>query len=140
MSINSSTAGVIGNTSNSAATLAGRILLSAIFLLSGFGKLTAIAGTAGYFGSLGLPLPTVTAVVVGLIELLGGLAILVGYQTRIVAWVLAIFTVATGLVAHMNWADQMQMISFMKNLAIAGGFLVLAASGAGALSIDARRV
>src|SRR6185295_17186948 len=125
MSINTSTAGA-GTASNSSTTiLLGRILLAAIFLLSGFGKLTAIAGTAGYFGSLGLPLPTVTAIVVGLIELLGGLAILVGFQTRIVAWVLAIFTVATGLVAHMNWADQMQMISFLKNLAIAGGFIVL---------------
>ena len=117
----------------------GRILLSAIFLLSGFGKLTAIAGTAGYFGSLGLPVPTVTAIVVGLIELLGGLAILVGFQTRIVAWVLAIFTLATGLVAHTGWADQMQMIQFLKNLAITGGFLLLASSGPGAYSIDAKR-
>ncbi|MGX5850786.1 DoxX family protein [Mesorhizobium sp. PL10] len=139
MTISSSTAGA-GTASNSSTTiLLGRILLAAIFLLSGFGKLTAIAGTAGYFGSLGLPLPTVTAIVVGLIELVGGLAILVGFQTRIVAWVLAIFTVATGLVAHMNWADQMQMINFLKNLAITGGFLVLASSGAGAYSIDAKR-
>lgn len=84
-------------------------------------------------------MPTVTAIVVGLIELLGGLAILVGFKTRIVAWVLAIFTVATGLVAHTGWADQMQMIQFLKNLAIAGGFLVLASSGAGAYSIDAKR-
>jgi putative oxidoreductase len=139
MSINTSVA-ASGTTSNNSLTiLLGRILLAVIFLLSGFGKLTAIAGTAGYFGSLGLPLPTVTAIVVGLIELLGGLAILVGFQTRIAAWVLAIFTVATGLVAHTGWADQMQMISFMKNLAIAGGFLVLASSGAGALSVDAKR-
>jgi len=139
MSTNTSVAG-IGATSNSSVTiLLGRILLAVIFLLSGFGKLTAIAGTAGYFGSLGLPLPTVTAIVVGLIELLGGLAILVGFQTRTVAWVLAVFTIATGLVAHMNWADQMQMINFLKNLAITGGFLVLASSGAGAYSLDARR-
>ncbi|OWK19690.1 DoxX family protein [Mesorhizobium amorphae] len=139
MSINTSAAGSGAASSASTSFLLGRVLLAAIFLLSGFGKLTAIAGTAGYFGSLGLPLPTVTAIVVGLIELLGGLAILVGFQTRIVAWVLAIFTVATGLVAHMNWADQMQMISFLKNLAIAGGFIVLASSGAGAYSIDAKR-
>ena len=84
-------------------------------------------------------MPTVTAVVVGLVELLGGLAILVGFQTRIAAWVLAVFTVATALVAHIDWADQMQMIHFLKNLAIAGGFLLLASSGAGAYSIDARR-
>ncbi|WP_419696648.1 DoxX family protein [Mesorhizobium muleiense] len=143
MSTNTSVAGS-GTVSNAAsnasgAILLGRILLSVIFVLSGFGKLTAIAGTAGYFGSMGLPMPTVTAIVVGLLELLGGLAILIGFQTRITAWVLAIFTVATGLVAHTGWADQMQMISFMKNLAIAGGFLVLASSGAGAYSVDAKR-
>ncbi|WP_137933729.1 DoxX family protein [Mesorhizobium comanense] len=139
MSVNTSAAGA-GTASNSALTiLLGRILLAVIFLLSGFGKLTAISGTAAYFGGLGLPLPTVTAVVVGLIELLGGLAVLVGFQTRIAAWVLAIFTIATGLVAHTGWADQMQMIQFLKNLAIAGGFILLASSGAGAYSIDAKR-
>jgi putative oxidoreductase len=84
-------------------------------------------------------LPAVTAVVVGLIELLGGLAILVGFQTRVAAWVLAVFTVATALVAHTGWADQMQMINFLKNLGIAGGFLVLASSGAGAYSIGRQR-
>ncbi|PBB67746.1 hypothetical protein CK228_14945 [Mesorhizobium sp. WSM4312] len=139
MSINTSAAGA-GTASNSSVTiLLGRILLAVIFLLSGFGKLTAISGTAAYFGGLGLPVPTLTAVVVGLIELLGGLAILVGFQTRVAAWVLAIFTVATGLVAHTGWADQMQMIQFLKNLAITGGFLLLASSGAGAYSIDAKR-
>ena len=139
MSINSSVASN-GTASNSSTTiLLGRILLAVIFLLSGFGKLTAISGTAAYFGALGLPVPTVTAVVVGLIELLGGIAILVGFQTRIVAWVLAIFTIATDLVAHTGWADQMQMIQFLKNLAITGGFLLLASSGAGAYSIDAKR-
>lgn len=139
MSLNSSVAGN-GTASNSSATiLLGRILLAVIFLLSGFGKLTAISGTAAYFGALGLPVPTVTAVLVGLIELLGGIAVLVGFQTRIVAWVLAIFTIATGLVAHTGWADQMQMIQFLKNLAITGGFLLLASSGAGAYSIDAKR-
>ncbi|TGQ73334.1 DoxX family protein [Mesorhizobium sp. M00.F.Ca.ET.186.01.1.1] len=139
MSTNTSLAGN-GATSNSSATiLLGRILLAVIFLLSGFGKLTAISGTAAYFGGIGLPVPTVTAVVVGLIELLGGLAILVGFQTRIAAWVLAIFTIATGLVAHTGWADQMQMIQFLKNLAITGGFILLASSGAGAYSIDAKR-
>jgi putative oxidoreductase len=143
MSINTSVTGsgtVANPASNASGTvLLGRVLLSVIFLISGFSKLTAIAGTAGYFGSLGLPLPTVTAVVVGLIELLGGLAILIGFKTRIAGWVMAVFTVATALVAHTGWADQMQMINFMKNLGIAGGFLVLASSGAGAYSVDARR-
>ncbi|TPI68410.1 DoxX family protein [Mesorhizobium sp. B3-1-3] len=139
MSINSSVAGTGAQSNSSTTILLGRILLAAIFLLSGFGKLTAISGTAGYFGAMGLPVPTATAVVVGLIELLGGLAVLLGFQTRIAAWVLAIFTIATALVAHTGWADQNQMIHFMKNLAITGGFLLLASSGAGAYSIDAKR-
>ncbi len=124
---------------NSAIVLIGRILLSILFILAGFGKLTNIAGTAGYFGSYNLPAPTATAVIVGLIELIGGLAILIGFQTRVAAYVLAIFSIATALVAHTNWADAMQLINFEKNLAIAGGFLVLAAFGPGAYSVDARR-
>ena len=119
--------------------LVGRILLSIIFILAGFGKITALGGTAGYFGSMGLPMPMVTAVVVALVELLGGIAILVGFQTRIVSYILALFCVATAFVAHFDFADQMQMINFQKNLAMAGGFLVLAAYGPGMLSIDARR-
>jgi putative oxidoreductase len=119
--------------------LVARILLSIIFILSGFGKLTDIGGTASYFAGYGLPAPTVAAVIVGLIELLGGLAILVGFRTRIAAWVLAIFSVATALVAHTDFADQMQMINFLKNLAMAGGFLALAVEGAGSISVDGRR-
>jgi putative oxidoreductase len=138
MSISSSAAA--GTASNSSLTiLLGRVLLAVIFLLSGFGKLTAISGTAAYFGAMGLPVPTATAVIVGLIELLGGLAVLLGFQTRIAAWVLAVFTIATALVAHTGWADQNQMIHFLKNVAITGGFLLLASSGAGAYSIDAKR-
>ncbi|ESZ55711.1 DoxX family protein [Mesorhizobium sp. C120A] len=139
MSINTSAAGA-GIASNSSTTvLLGRILLAAIFLLSGFGKLTAISGTAGYFGAMGLPVPTITAIVVGVIELLGGLAVLVGFQTRIAAWVLAVFTIASAFVAHTGWADQNQMIHFLKNVAITGGFLLLASSGPGTYSIDAKR-
>jgi len=138
MSISSSAAA--GTASNSSLTiLLGRVLLSIIFLLSGFGKLTAISGTAAYFGAMGLPVPTATAIIVGLIELLGGVAVLLGFQTRIAAWVLAVFTIATALVAHTGWADQNQMIHFLKNVAITGGFLLLASSGAGAYSIDAKR-
>jgi putative oxidoreductase len=115
------------------------ILFAIIFVMSGFGKLTNIAGTAAYFANYSLPMPTATAVIVGLIEFLGGLAILLGFRTRIAAWVLAIFTVATALVAHTDFGDQMQMINFMKNLAIAGGFLALAVEGAGSISLDGRR-
>jgi len=124
--------------SSSAAILVGRIFLSVMFILAGFSKLTAIAGTAGWFESLGIPAPTLAAVATGVIELVGGLAILVGFKTRIAALVLAIFTVAATLIAHTNLADQVQQLFFMKNLAVTGGFLVLAAAGAGAYSIDAR--
>lgn len=140
-----STTVVTTSSQNSAVVLVGRILLSVIFILSGFGKLTSIAGVAGYFGSLGLPAPTVLAVVVGLLELVGGLLILVGFQTRIVAIVLAVFTVAAAYVGHygQGGADatlvMMNQAAFLKNLAIAGGFLILAAFGPGSLSIDARR-
>src|SRR5919198_1433571 len=124
---------------NNVVVLIGRILLAAIFILSGFGKLSDISGTAAYFQMYNLPAGAATAVGAGLIELLGGVSILVGFQTRIAAWVLAVFSVATALIAHMNWADMMQLINFQKNLAMAGGFLVLATYGPGALSVDARR-
>ncbi len=128
---------------SSALVLVGRILLSVIFILAGFGKLAAISGTAGYFASQGLPAPMVLAVLVGLLELVGGLAVLAGFQTRIAAYALALFCVASALVAHMDWSDaamgMSNLINFQKNLAMAGGFLVLAAFGAGAYSVDARR-
>ena len=139
MSTSSSTSDADSASSGAVLILVGRILISILFILAGFGKLTAIGGTAGYFGSLGLPLPTVTAVVVGLVELLGGLAILVGFQTRIAALVIALFTIGATLVAHLDFADGMQVLMLQKNLAITGGLLVLAAAGAGALSIDAKR-
>ena len=139
MSTSSSTSDADSASSGAILILVGRILISILFILAGFGKLTAIGGTAGYFGSLGLPLPTVTAVVVGLVELLGGLAILVGFQTRIAALVIALFTIGATLVAHLDFADGMQVLMLQKNLAITGGLLVLAAAGAGALSIDAKR-
>lgn len=130
---------------NSALILVGRILLAAIFIPAGFGKLTSIAGAAGYFGSLGLPAPTAVVVLVGLLELVGGLLIVVGFQTRIAAIALAVFTVAAAYVGHYGQGGQdatlvmMNQAAVMKNLAIAGGFLVLAAFGAGAYSVDGRR-
>ena len=138
MSITSETAAQTGSTA-SLGILVGRVLLSILFIFAGFGKLTAISATAGWFGSIGLPVPTVTAVVVGLVELLGGLAILVGYQTRIAAIVVALFTLGATVVAHLDFSDQMQVLMLQKNLAIAGGLLILAVVGAGALSVDARR-
>lgn len=116
--------------------LLGRILLSSLFILAGYAKLTGIAGTAGWFGSIGLPLPTVTAVVVGLLEFFGGIAILVGFQARIAAVALAVFTILASLVAHLDFTDQMQTLLFQKNLSITGGLLLLAAFGPGAWSIS----
>ncbi|MGJ8572594.1 MAG: DoxX family protein [Hoeflea sp.] len=119
--------------------LIGRVLLSIIFIMAGISKLGAVAGTAGYMASMGIPLPNLTVWLVIALELLGGIAILIGFFTRYAAWALAAFCVASGYLGHFQPEDQMQMTNFMKNLAMAGGFLALAAAGAGSFSIDARR-
>jgi putative oxidoreductase len=126
------------STSGSVAILVGRILLAVMFVLAGFAKLTDIAGTAGWFGSIGLPAPTIVAVLVGLLELVAGLAIVVGFQTRIAAFALAAFTIGATLIAHLNFADMTQFLFFQKNFAVVGGLLILAFAGAGSLSVDAR--
>lgn len=137
MSINTVTAPA-SSAASSPVILAARVLLSILFIFAGFGKLTAISATAGWFGSIGLPAPMVTTVVVGLVELVGGLAILVGFRTRIAALVLAVFTLAATAIAHLDFSDAMQVLMLQKNLAITGGLLLLALVGAGALSVDRR--
>ncbi len=139
MSINTSTAAANSATSNAVVVLVGRVLLAFLFIFAGFGKLSDIGGTAGWFGSIGLPLPTIAAILVGLLELVGGLAIIAGFQTRLFAIAIAVFTIAATLIAHTNFADQIQLLMFLKNISITGGLLVLAAFGPGALSIDAKR-
>jgi putative oxidoreductase len=124
--------------SNSIILLAARILLAAIFIQAGWGKLFAIDGTAGYIASVGLPAATLLAWAAAIFELVAGLFILVGFRTRETAWLLAGFCLFAGFVFHFQPEDQMQMISFMKNVSIAGGFLSLAVAGAGALSVDER--
>lgn len=124
---------------NGVVTLIARVFLSILFILAGFSKLTAISGTAGYFAGLGLPLPTVTAVIVGLVEFVGGLAILIGFQTRIAAAVVGLFAIGATLVAHMDFSQGMNALMAQKNLAIAGGLFLLALHGAGSLSVDAKR-
>jgi putative oxidoreductase len=116
----------------------GRLLLAAIFVLSGFSKLTAPEGTIGYIASAGLPLPEVAYAVAVAVELVGGLLLIVGFKTRWVAAAIAGFTVAAAFGFHNNFADQNQMIHFMKNIAIAGGLLQVVAFGAGAFSLDNR--
>ena len=124
--------------SNSIILLAARVLLAFIFIMSGWGKFFAIEGTAGYISSVGLPAATLLAWGAAIFELVAGLFVLVGFRTREAAWGLAAFSLFAGFMFHFQPADQMQMISFMKNVAIAGGFLSLAVAGAGALSVDAR--
>lgn len=125
--------------SSSLVILAARILISILFILAGFGKLTAISATAGWFGSIGLPMPTATTIVVGLVELLGGLAVLIGFKTRIAAIVLAIFTLGATAIAHLDFSQAGNALMLQKNLGLTGGFLLLAVLGAGSYSIDARR-
>lgn len=116
--------------------LAARILMSQIFIISGVGKITGYAGTQAYMAKMGVPGALLPLVI--LTELGGGLALLAGFQTKWVALALAGFTVLSALIFHLNFSDQMQMINFMKNLAIAGGLLLFVRHGAGAPSIDKR--
>jgi len=124
--------------------LAARLLMVALFLPAGIGKLTGFAGTVGYISSVGLPLPTVAAGVAVIVEIVGSLALLAGFGTRIAALVLAAFTLVASFFFHNYWgvpADQafMQQLLFFKNMAVVGGLLAIAANGAGAWSLDARR-
>jgi putative oxidoreductase len=116
--------------------LAGRILLCALFLISGLGKLGAYTGTTAYMSSVGVPgalLPVVIAT-----EVLGALVIIAGWKTRVTALLLAGFSLLTAVIFHSNFGDQIQTIMFLKNVSIAGGFLLLVANGSGPLSIDRR--
>ncbi len=123
---------------NTIVPLASRILLALLFLISGYNKLTNVTGTAGYLGKVGVPMAEVTVWGVIAVELLGGLLIVLGWQTRIVAWIMAAFTLGTALFGHKFWIDPAQLTQFLKNLAIMGGFLMLAAYGPGRASIDRR--
>lgn len=124
------------NKTESWALLAGRVLMATIFVAAGAGKLANYAGTQGYMESMGIPGMLLPLVI--LTELGGGLAILLGYRLRLVAVLLAGFCIVSGLIFHHNFADQTQAIMFMKNLAMAGGFLAFFVSGAGPISLDAR--
>jgi len=117
--------------------VAGRVLLAHIFVLSGWTKIGGYAATQGYMAAMGVPgafLPLVIA-----LELLGGIALIIGFKTRWAAIGLAAFSIVAAVIFHSNFTDPMQTISFMKNLAMAGGLLVLAQIGAAAPSVDAAR-
>ncbi|BBN56150.1 LysR family transcriptional regulator [Pseudomonas chlororaphis subsp. aurantiaca] len=124
---------------NASISLIGRVLLSAIFILSGFSKIAAPAAIVGYIQSVGLPFPQLALGIAIAVELGGGLLLIAGYRTRLVALGLAVFSVATALAFHNNLGDQNQFIHFFKNIAMAGGLLQVVAFGAGRFSLDARR-
>lgn len=117
---------------------AGRILLSLLFLMAGLGKIGDMAGTQGYMTAMGVPAAGVLLPLVIALEVGGALALIVGWQTRFAAFLLAGFSLLSALIFHHNFADQMQMILFLKNVSIAGGLLMVVAHGAGAFSIDNR--
>ena len=129
---------------DSALLLLGRVLIAWLFIPAGIGKIVGFAGTAGYIASKGMPMPNVMVVLAILAELGCGLAILVGFQTRLASWGLAFFTVVAACLFHNYWAQSgaqvgVQQLMFTKNLAIAGGLLALSVAGAGAWSMDAKR-
>ena len=117
--------------------LFGRVMLALIFIMAGVGKIMDPAGTVGYMNSMGVPgillWPTIA------LEILGGIAIAIGYKTRLAAFALAGFALLAAVLFHTNFADKMQMILFLKNIAIAGGLLLLAVSGRTAYSVDSKR-
>jgi putative oxidoreductase len=115
----------------------GRALLALMFLLAGFNKIVGYAGTQGYMDSMGVPGALLPLVI--LLEIGGGLLLILGWQTRITAFLLAGFTLLATLVFHSNLGDQTQMLFFLKNLAITGGLLMVVLHGAGPWSIDNRQ-
>lgn len=123
--------------------LVGRLLMAAIFIMAGISKISGFSGTAGYIASVGLPMPEALTAATIVLEVVGGLALVVGYRLRLFAVLLAGFTLLAGLFFHNFWAmppevQHIQQIMFMKNLSIAGGLLIIAAFGGGACSLDAK--
>lgn len=116
----------------------GRVLLAAIFVLSGVSKLADPTGTIAYISSAGLPAPSVAYAIAVIVELVGGLLLIAGFRTRIVASAIALFSLAAAVGFHANLADQNQFIHFFKNVALAGGLLQVAAFGSGRFGFDRR--
>jgi putative oxidoreductase len=117
----------------------GRLLIGLPFAMSGLSKLAAVGPTTEMIRAAGLPLPALALILAVIVELGGGLLLVAGFRARVVAGVLVVFSLATALAFHRNFADQNQMIHFLKNVMMAGGLLQIVAFGAGALSIDNRR-
>jgi len=129
---------------NNALNLMGRLLLAALFLPAGLSKLSGFEGTVAYIGSVGLPFASVAAAAAVAVEILGSVALIVGFQTRIAAAVLAVFTLVASVFFHAFWAAApeqafMQQLLFFKNVGVMGSLLLLVSSGAGAWSLDAKK-
>jgi putative oxidoreductase len=122
------------NIMNNYGSLVGRVFISALFLMAGVSKITGYASTQGYMQAMGVPEVLLPLVIV--LEVLGSFAIIIGYKTKVAAFLLAGFSIISAFVFHFNFADQMQSVMFMKNIAIAGGFLFLVVNGPGLLSLD----
>lgn len=122
------------NTVNKYSSVVGRLFIAIMFLMAGLSKITGYEGTQGYMEMMGVPAFLLPLVIIT--EILGAIAIIIGYKTRVAAFLLAGFTIISALVFHLNFSDQMQSILFMKNIAIAGGFLFLVSNGAGYFSLD----
>lgn len=134
----------MSDSSNSFTPLAGRILMSVMFLVSGFFKIGAYSQTVAYSASKGLPMASVAIACAAVLELAGGLAILVGFQTKIAAWLLFLYLIPVTFLFHNFWAmqgaeQQQNMINFLKNVSIMGGLVILASNGAGPYSVDHSR-
>jgi putative oxidoreductase len=123
---------------SAAPALIGRVFMAAIFLLSGAAKVADPTSTLGYIGSAGLPFPKVALGIAILMELVGGLLLLVGYRTKFIAAALAVFTLTAAFGFHFQLADQNQFIHFFKNVAIAGGLLQVFAFGGGRFGVERR--
>ena len=126
----------VSYSSNDVSLFAGRLLMAVIFVISGVEKLISPTSTIGYITSLGLPAPLLGYIGSMALELVCATALILGYRTRVVAWVLAIYCVVTAVIFHHAFADQNQMFNFLKNVAMAGGLLAFSAYGAGTFSID----
>jgi putative oxidoreductase len=131
------------NSTSDITTLAGRILMAVIFLISGFFKVGAYAQMVGYATAVHLPAPGAAIAAAAAVELACGLAILAGFKTRFAAWLLFLYLLPVSYFFHNFWAvqgqeQQMQMVNFLKNMAIMGGLLVLSVNGAGAYSVDGK--
>ena len=132
------------NSSSNITSLVGRLLISQIFLFSGVTKIAMYSHIVGFAAAKGIPMPGIAIALAAATEILGGLAILVGFQTRAAAWLLFLYLIPATLIFHNFWAlsgaeHQEQFMNFIKNLTIMGGLLILAASGAGGFSVDKAR-